>query len=154
MLRINDIVPNFDAESTHGNINFHDFIDNSWAVLFSHPKDFTPVCTTELGYMANIQEEFEKRDCKILGLSIDSVEDHLSWKKDIEDVANTKLDYPLISDSNLKVAKAFNMLPADEVANNNRTAMTNATVRSVFLIDPEKKNKNDANLPNDNWKKF
>ena len=139
MLRINDIAPNFDAESTHGNINFHDFIDNSWAVLFSHPKDFTPVCTTELGYMANIQEEFEKRDCKILGLSIDSVEDHLSWKKDIEDVANTKLDYPLISDSNLKVAKAFNMLPADEVASTNRTAITNATVRSVFLIDPEKK---------------
>ena len=139
MLRINDIVPNFDAESTHGNINFHDFIDNSWAVLFSHPKDFTPVCTTELGCMANIQEEFEKRDCKILGLSIDSVEDHLSWKKDIEDVADTKLDYPLISDSNLKVAKAFNMLPADEVASTNRTAITNATVRSVFLIDPEKK---------------
>ena len=139
MLRINDIAPDFDAESTHGNIKFHDFINNSWAVLFSHPKDFTPVCTTELGYMANIQEEFKKRDCKILGLSIDSVEDHLSWKKDIEDVANTKLDYPLISDSNLKVAKAFNMLPADEVANTNRTAITNATVRSVFLIDPEKK---------------
>ncbi|MEK9894760.1 MAG: peroxiredoxin, partial [Pelagibacteraceae bacterium] len=118
---------------------FHDFINNSWAVLFSHPKDFTPVCTTELGYMAKIQEEFKKRDCKILGLSIDSVEDHLSWKKDIEDVANTKLDYPLISDSNLKVAKAFNMLPSDEVANTNRTAITNATVRSVFLIDPEKK---------------
>tara|TARA_X000000950_G_scaffold207170_1_gene249150 strand:- start:345 stop:992 length:648 start_codon:yes stop_codon:yes gene_type:complete len=139
MLRINDIAPDFEAESTHGNINFHDFINNSWAVLFSHPKDFTPVCTTELGYMANIQEEFEKRDCKILGLSIDSVEDHLSWKKDIEDVANTKLDYPLISDSNLNVAKAFNMLPADEVVNTNRTAITNATVRSVFLIDPEKK---------------
>jgi len=139
MLRINDIAPDFEAESTHGSINFHDFINNSWAVLFSHPKDFTPVCTTELGYMASIQEEFEKRNCKILGLSIDSVEDHLSWKKDIEDVADTKLDYPLISDSNLKVAKAFNMLPADEVANTNRTAMTNATVRSVFLIDPEKK---------------
>ena len=139
MLRINDIAPDFEAESTHGNINFHDFINNSWAVLFSHPKDFTPVCTTELGYMANIQEEFKKRNCKILGLSIDSVEDHLSWKKDIEDVADTKLDYPLISDSNLKVAKAFNMLPADEVANTNRTAITNATVRSVFLIDPEKK---------------
>ncbi|MEL0124711.1 MAG: peroxiredoxin [Alphaproteobacteria bacterium] len=139
MLRINDIVPDFVAESTHGKINFHDFINNSWAVLFSHPKDFTPVCTTELGYMAKIQEEFKKRDCKILGLSIDSVEDHLSWKKDIEDVANTKLDYPLISDSNLKVAKAFNMLPSDEVANTNRTAITNATVRSVFLIDPEKK---------------
>lgn len=154
MLRINDIAPDFVAESTHGNINFHDFVNNSWAVLFSHPKDFTPVCTTELGYMAKIQEEFKKRNCKILGLSIDSVEDHLSWKKDIEDVADTKLDYPLISDSNLKVAKAFNMLPADEVASTNRTAITNATVRSVFLIDPEKKNKNDANLPNDNWKKF
>ena len=139
MLRINDIAPDFVADSTHGNINFHDFINNSWAVLFSHPKDFTPVCTTELGYMANIQEEFKKRDCKILGLSIDSVEDHLSWKKDIEDVADTKLDYPLISDSNLNVAKAFNMLPADEVVNTNRTAITNATVRSVFLIDTEKK---------------
>ena len=139
MLRINDIAPDFDADSTHGNINFHEFINMSWAVLFSHPKDFTPVCTTELGYMAKIQEEFKKRGCKILGLSIDSVKDHLSWKKDIEDVAGAKLDYPLISDSDLKVAKAFNMLPADEVANTNRTALTNATVRSVFLIDPEKK---------------
>ncbi len=139
MLRINDLAPNFEADSTHGKINFHEYINNSWAVLFSHPKDFTPVCTTELGYMANIHSDFEKRGCKILGLSIDSVNDHISWKRDIEDVAKTKLDYPLISDSDLKVAKAFNMLPAEEVASSNRTALTNATVRSVFLIDPEKR---------------
>ena len=99
MLRINDEVPNFEADSTHGLINFHEYINNSWAVLFSHPKDFTPVCTTELGYMASIQKEFEKRNCKILGLSIDSVNDHLSWKKDIEDVAKEKVNYPLVSDS-------------------------------------------------------
>ena len=139
MLRINDEVPNFEADSTHGLINFHEYINNSWAVLFSHPKDFTPVCTTELGYMASIQKEFEKRNCKILGLSIDSVNDHLSWKKDIEDVAKEKVNYPLISDSNLKVAKIFNMLPAEEIADPKRTAMNNATVRSVFLIDEEKK---------------
>ena len=139
MLRINDEVPNFEADSTHGLINFHEYINNSWAVLFSHPKDFTPVCTTELGYMASIQKEFEKRNCKILGLSIDSVNDHLSWKKDIEDVAKEKVNYPLVSDSNLKVAKIFNMLPAEEIADPKRTAMNNATVRSVFLIDEEKK---------------
>ncbi len=139
MLRINNISPDFEADSTHGIIKFHEYINNSWAILFSHPKDFTPVCTTELGYMAQIQEEFKKRNCKIIGLSIDSVEDHNKWKKDIEEVSSVKIDYPLISDSNLEVAKIFNMLPADEMANDNRTAMTNATVRSVFLIDDEKK---------------
>lgn len=139
MLRINSLSPDFEANSTHGTIKFHDYINNSWAILFSHPKDFTPVCTTELGYMGQIQKEFEKRNCKILGLSIDSVEDHNKWKNDIEEVSGVKIDYPLISDSNLSVAKLFNMLPSDENANENRTAMTNATVRSVFLVDTEKK---------------
>lgn len=139
MLRINSLSPDFEANSTHGTIKFHDYINNSWAILFSHPKDFTPVCTTELGYMGQIQKEFEKRNCKILGLSIDSVEDHNKWKNDIEEVSGVKIDYPLISDSNLNVAKLFNMLPSDENANENRTAMTNATVRSVFLVDTEKK---------------
>ena len=128
MLKINEIAPNFVAITTHGEIDFHDWIGKSWVILFSHPKDFTPVCTTELGYMASIENEFTKRNCKLIGLSIDSVEDHNLWKKDIEDVQGTSVNYPLIADENLKIAKLYN-----------RTAMTNATVRSVFLIDPDKK---------------
>jgi alkyl hydroperoxide reductase subunit AhpC len=139
MLKINEIAPNFVAVTTHGEIDFHDWIGESWVILFSHPKDFTPVCTTELGYMASIENEFTKRNCKLIGLSIDSVEDHKLWKKDIEDVQGTSVNYPLIADEDLKIAKSYNMLPADEKAGSSRTAMNNATVRSVFLIDPDKK---------------
>ncbi|MBS91498.1 MAG: peroxidase [Rickettsiales bacterium] len=139
MLRINDISPNFDAETTKGKINFHEWLGDSWAVLFSHPKDFTPVCTTELGYMAKIEDEFKKRNCKIIGLSIDSLEDHKLWSSDIEETQGSKVNYPMISDEDLKIAKLYNMLPADETNDGNRTAMTNATVRSIFLIDPNKK---------------
>ncbi len=139
MLRINDIAPNFDAPSTHGDINFYKYLGDSWGVLFSHPKDFTPVCTTELGYMAKIENEFSSRNCKLIGLSVDSVDDHIKWKKDIEETQNAKVNYPLIADQELKIAKLFNMLPAEEVNDGKRTAITNATVRSIFMIDPEKK---------------
>ena len=139
MLKINEIAPNFKAITTNGNIDFHEWIGDSWVILFSHPKDFTPVCTTELGYMASIENEFTKRNCKLIGLSIDSVDDHKLWKKDIEEVQGTSVNYPLIADEDLKIAKLYNMLPAEEEAGKSRTAMTNATVRSVFLIDPEKK---------------
>ena len=139
MLKINEIAPNFNALTTNGKIDFHEWIANSWIILFSHPKDFTPVCTTELGYMASIEDEFTKRNCKLIGLSIDSVEDHNLWKKDIEEVQGTSVNYPLIADEDLKIAKLYNMLPAQEEPGKSRTAMTNATVRSVFLIDPDKK---------------
>ncbi len=139
MLRINDISPNFDADTTNGKINFHEWLGDSWGVLFSHPKNFTPVCTTELGYMAKIEDEFKIRNCKIIGLSIDSLEDHKLWSKDIEETQGAKVNYPMISDEDLSIAKLFNMLPADETNDGNRTAITNATVRSVFLIDPDKK---------------
>ena len=139
MLKINEVTPNFTAITTHGKIDFHEWIGESWVILFSHPKDFTPVCTTELGYMASIENEFTKRNCKLIGLSIDSVEDHNLWKKDIEEVQGTSVNYPLIADENLNIAKLYNMLPADEEPGKSRTAMTNATVRSIFLIDTEKK---------------
>ena len=139
MLKINEIAPNFNATTTNGEIDFHEWIADSWVILFSHPKDFTPVCTTELGYMASVENEFTKRNCKLIGLSIDSIEDHNLWKKDIEEVQSTSVNYPLIADENLNIAKLYNMLPAEEEPDKSRTAITNATVRSVFLIDPEKK---------------
>ena len=139
-LRINDQAPNFQAETTQGKIDFHEWIGDSWAVLFSHPKDFTPVCTTELGYMATIQPEFEKRNTKIIGLSIDSSGDHAKWLKDVEEVGGAAVNYPVIADTNLEVAKLYNMFPADETGTaEGRTAATNATVRSVFVIGPDKK---------------
>jgi len=139
MLRINDIAPDFEANTTLGKIHFHEWVSNSWCVLFSHPKDFTPVCTTELGYMAKIEEEFKKRNCKIIGLSVDSLVDHQNWKKDIEEIHSAKVNYPLISDESLMISKLYNMLPASETNDGKRTAMTNSTVRSIFLIDPDKK---------------
>ena len=139
MLKINSVCPDFQCKTSEGDISFHEWLGDSWGVLFSHPKDFTPVCTTELGYMASIEDEFTKRNCKLIGLSIDSVEDHNLWKKDIEDVQGTSVNYPLIADEDLKIAKLYNMLPAQEEPGKSRTAMTNATVRSVFLIDPDKK---------------
>jgi len=139
MLRINDIAPDFSAETTIGNITFYEYLNDSWGVLFSHPKDFTPVCTTELGYMAQIEGEFSKRNCKLIGLSVDSVGDHLIWKKDIEETQGCSVNYPLIADEDLKIAKLYNMLPAAETNDGSRTAATNATVRSIFMIDPQKK---------------
>lgn len=139
-LRINDEAPNFKAKTTQGEIDFHKWIGDGWAILFSHPKDFTPVCTTELGYMAKLEPEFKKRNCKIIGLSVDPVESHSKWEKDIEETQGAKVNYPMIGDSDLKVAKLYNMLPADESGTSEgRTAATNATVRSVFIIGPDKK---------------
>ena len=139
-LSINSEAPNFKATTTHGEIDFHKWIGDGWAILFSHPKDFTPVCTTELGYMAKLEPEFTKRNCKIIGLSVDPVDNHEKWAKDIEETQGSKVNYPMIGDSDLKVAKLYNMLPADESGTSEgRTAATNATVRSVFIIGPDKK---------------
>jgi len=139
-LRINDTAPNFKAQTTKGTIDFHEWIGDQWAVLFSHPKDFTPVCTTELGYMAKIEPEFTKRNTKIIGLSIDPVENHSKWASDIEETQGAKVNYPMIGDTDLNVAKLYNMLPAEEPGSSDgRTAATNATVRSVFIIGPDKK---------------
>jgi len=139
-LRINDEAPNFTATTTHGVLNFHEWIGNGWAILFSHPKDFTPVCTTELGYMAKLEPEFTKRNCKIIGLSVDPVDNHTRWVKDIEETQGYAVNYPMIGDGELAVAKLYNMLPAEEAGTSEgRTAATNATVRSVFIIGPDKK---------------
>ncbi|MCH9006982.1 peroxiredoxin [candidate division KSB1 bacterium] len=139
-LRINDEAPNFTADTTEGTINFHEWIGDGWAILFSHPKDFTPVCTTELGYMAGLAPEFAKRNCKVIGLSVDPVESHNGWAKDIEETQGHAVNYPLIGDTDLAVSKLYNMLPADEEGTSEgRTAATNATVRSVFIIGPDKK---------------
>lgn len=139
-LRINDEAPNFTAATTQGALNFHEWIGNGWAILFSHPKDFTPVCTTELGYMAKLEPEFKKRNCKIIGLSVDPVDNHTKWAKDIEETQGYAVNYPMIGDSDLAVAKLYNMLPADETGTSEgRTAATNATVRSVFIVGPDKK---------------
>ena len=139
-LRINSSAPDFEAETTHGRIRFHDWIGDGWAILFSHPKDFTPVCTTELGYMAGLEEEFAKRNCKIIGLSIDPVDNHAQWAADIEETQGHAVKYPMIGDTDLNVAKLYDMFPEDESGTSEgRTAMTNATVRSVFVIGPDKK---------------
>ena len=139
-LRINDTAPNFRAKTTKGEIDFHAWIGDSWAILFSHPKDFTPVCTTELGYMAKIEPEFAKRNTKLIGLSIDPVEDHEKWSKDVEETQGAAIKYPLIGDTDLAIAKLYNMLPAEEAGTSaGRTAATNATVRSVFVVGPDKK---------------
>ncbi|MAT52205.1 MAG: peroxidase [Porticoccaceae bacterium] len=139
-LRINDEAPNFVARTTQGEINFHEWLGDSWGILFSHPKDFTPVCTTELGYMAGLEPEFRKRNCKIIGLSVDPVNDHDAWARDIEETQGHRVNYPMIGDSDLAVAKLYNMLPAEEEGTSEgRTAATNATVRSVFIIGPDKK---------------
>ena len=139
-LRINSEAPDFTAETTEGPINFHEWIGDGWAILFSHPKDFTPVCTTELGYMASLKPEFEKRNCKVIGLSIDSVGDHDAWLKDIEETQGYAVNYPLIGDPELKVAKLYDMLPDDAGdTSQGRTAADNATARTVFLVGPDKK---------------
>ena len=147
-LRINDTAPDFTAQTTHGPIHFHDWIGDSWVILFSHPKDFTPVCTTELGYMAGIEGRFTERNTKLIGLSVDAVENHSRWALDIEETQGHAVKYPMIGDTELKVAKLYNMLPAEEpgVAEG-RTAANNATVRSVFIIGPDKKIKLTMTYP-------
>ena len=154
-LRINDEAPNFTTDTTLGTIDFHNWIGNGWAILFSHPKDFTPVCTTELGYMAGLKPEFDKRGCKIVGLSVDPVDDHTRWQKDIEETQGHAVTYPLIGDPELKVAKLYDMLPA-EAGNSSqgRTAATNATVRSVFVIGPDKKVKAMLTYPMSTGRNF
>ena len=139
-LHIGEEVPNFTAETTEGPINFHEWLGNGWAILFSHPKDFTPVCTTELGYMASLKSEFEKRNCKVMGLSIDSVADHQKWSKDIEETQGHAVNFPIVGDFDLKVAKLFDMIhPSASGTAEGRTAADNATVRSVFIVGPDKK---------------
>ncbi len=138
-LRIGDVAPDFTAETTEGTIRFHEWLGNSWAILFSHPKDFTPVCTTELGYMAGLKPEFEKRNCKIIGLSVDSVSDHSKWSKDIEETQGHAINYPIIGDTDLKIAKLFDMIHPNATGKaQDRTPADNATVRSVFIIGPDK----------------
>ncbi|MGD9538374.1 MAG: peroxiredoxin [Alphaproteobacteria bacterium] len=154
-LRINDTAPDFEAETTQGKIKFHEWIGDGWAILFSHPKDFTPVCTTELGYMAGLEKEFKKRNCKILGLSVDPVTDHEKWSKDIEETQGHKVNYPLIGDPELKIAKAYDMLPAAAGdSSKGRTAADNATVRTVFLIGPDKKIKMQLTYPMSTGRNF
>ena len=138
-LRINDIVPNFTAETDQGNITFHDWIGDSWAILFSHPKDFTPVCTTEFGAVAQLAEEWAARGTKVIGLSVDGTEEHVKWKTDIEGFSGAKAGFPIIADKDLAVSKAFDMLPADAYLPDGRTAADSASVRSVFIISPDKK---------------
>ncbi len=154
-LRINDTAPDFEQDSTAGKIRFHDYLGDSWGILFSHPKDFTPVCTTELGYMAKLKPEFDKRNTKILGLSVDPVGNHEKWARDIEETQGAKVNYPLIGDSDLRVAKAYDMLPA--AAGNTsegRTPADNATVRSVFIIGPDKKIKAMLTYPMSTGRNF
>jgi alkyl hydroperoxide reductase subunit AhpC len=147
-LRINDTTPNFTADTTEGKINFHEWIGDGWAIMFSHPKDFTPVCTTELGYMAGIRDEFAKRNCKIIGISVDPVDEHRKWKADIVKATGNSVDYPMIGDPDLKVAKLFDMLPAEAGdSSEGRTAADNQTVRTVFLIGPDKKVKMQMSYP-------
>jgi alkyl hydroperoxide reductase subunit AhpC len=147
-LRINDTAPDFTADTTDGPIKFHEWIGDGYAVLFSHPKDFTPICTTELGYMAGLTDEFRKRNTKILGISVDPVESHQKWKADIERATGNKVNYPMIGDPKLAVAKAYDMLPADAGDScEGRTPADNATVRSVFIIGPDKKVKLTLTYP-------
>ncbi len=138
-LRINDVAPDFTAESTAGELSLHDWIGDGYAILFSHPKDFTPVCTTEFGAVAQLVPEFKKRNTKVMGVSVDSVDDHVKWKKDIEAFSGAQADFPIIDDTSLKVAKLFDMLPAEAYMPDGRTAKDSATVRTVFIIGPDKK---------------
>ena len=154
-LRINDTAPDFTANTSSGSVNFHEWIGDGWAMLFSHPKDFTPVCATELGHVASVKGEFEKRGCKVIGLSVDKVEDHERWASDIEDLAGTPLNFPIIADDELNVAKMYDMLPASEGdSSEGRTAANNATVRSVFLIGPDKKIKMSLTYPMSTGRNF
>jgi alkyl hydroperoxide reductase subunit AhpC len=154
-LRINDIAPDFTAETTQGTIHFHEWIGDGWAVLFSHPKDFTPVCTTELGSVASLYPEFQKRNTKVVGLSVDPVSSHGKWAVDIEETQGFKVNYPMIGDPELKIAKLYDMLPADAGdTSEGRTAATNATVRTVFIIGPDKRIKLQLSYPMSTGRNF
>lgn len=154
-LQIGSEAPDFTAETTEGTIGFHEFIGDGWVMLFSHPKDFTPVCTTELGYLAKIKPEFDKRKVKVIGISVDSVEDHKAWSKDVEETQGHAINYPLIGDSDLAVAKLYGMLPADEEGGaEGRTAANNATVRNVYIIGPDKKIKVIISYPMSTGRNF
>ncbi|MBE9477435.1 MAG: peroxiredoxin, partial [Proteobacteria bacterium] len=146
-LRINDVVPNFTAVTDQGTFHFHDWIGDSWAILFSHPKDFTPVCTTEFGAVAQLTDEWKKRGTKVMGVSVDGVEDHKKWKADIEQVAGAKAGFPIIADEDLAVSKAFDMLPAEAYLPDGRTPADSETVRSVFIIGPDKQLKLSMTYP-------
>ncbi len=146
-LRINDVVPNFTAETDQGTYQFHDWIGDSWAILFSHPKDFTPVCTTEFGAVAQLADEWEKRGTKVMGVSVDGVADHKKWKVDIEKVSGATAGFPIIADEGLEVSKAFDMLPAEAYLPDGRTPADSATVRSVFIIGPDKQLKLSMTYP-------
>ena len=154
-LRINNIAPDFTADTTQGSLKFHEWIGDGWAILFSHPKDFTPVCTTELGLLAGLKKEFEKRNCKIMGISVDGVSDHEKWSKDIEKFQGNALNYPLVGDPTLEVVKLYDMLP-DDAGDScvGRTAMDNATARSVFIIGPDKKIKAMLTYPMSTGRNF
>ena len=154
-LHIGDEAPNFSADTTEGSIDFHEWIGDGWVILFSHPKDFTPVCTTELGYMAGLKPEFDQRNCKIIGLSVDSVEEHVAWSKDIEETQGHAVNYPLIDGSNLESAKAYDMLHPNASGDaKERTAADNQTVRSVFIIGPDKKVKAMLTYPMSTGRNF
>lgn len=146
-LRINDTIPDLTVETDHGSFSLHDWIGDSWAILFSHPKDFTPVCTTEFGAVAQLADEWEKRGTKVIGVSVDGVEDHKKWKGDIEKVAGAKAGFPIIADAGLEVSKAFDMLPAEAYLPDGRTPADSATVRSVFIIGPDKQLKLSMTYP-------
>jgi thioredoxin-dependent peroxiredoxin len=146
-IRIGDEAPDFTAETTEGTIRFHEWIGDKWAILFSHPKDFTPVCTTELGYMAKLKPEFDKRNTKVIGLSIDPVTNHAQWAKDIEETQGSAVNYPMIGDSDLNVAKLYDMIHPNASGSSSRTANDNATIRAVFLIGPDKKVKATFTYP-------
>ena len=149
-LRINDEAPNFTAQTTEGEIDFHEWIGDGWCVLFSHPKDFTPVCTTELGTVAGLKGEFDRRNCKVIGISVDGVSDHKAWSKDIEASQGHALNYPLIGDPTLGIVKRYDMLPADAGdTSEGRTPMDNATARSVFVIGPDKRIKATLTYPDE-----
>jgi thioredoxin-dependent peroxiredoxin len=154
-LRINSEAPDFTAETTQGTVHFHEWIGDGWAMLFSHPKDFTPVCTTELGFLAGLKGEFDKRDCKIIGLSVDPVDDHVRWSRDIEEVQGHAVTYPMIGDPTLAVAKLYDMLPESSGSTSQgRTAVDNATVRSVFVIGPDKRIKATLTYPMSSGRNF
>jgi len=154
-LGINDVAPDFQADTTEGRISFHDWIGDGWAILFSHPKDFTPVCTTELGAVAGLKAEFTRRNCKVLGISVDGVGDHHAWSKDIESSQGHALNYPLVGDPELKVVKEYDMLPADSGDTSvGRTPMDNATARSVFVIGPDKRIKATLTYPMSTGRNF
>jgi alkyl hydroperoxide reductase subunit AhpC len=154
-IRLGDTAPNFQAETTQGPIDFYEWMGNGWAILFSHPKDFTPVCTTELGFMAKLEPEFAKRNCKVIGLSVDPVESHSRWKGDIEETQGYAVNYPMIGDPTLAIAKLYDMLPADEPDTcEGRTAATNQTVRTVFIIGPDKKIKLHLTYPMSTGRNF